>query len=501
MKINERAGQGAARRRWPVLEPPHPRSNQRHRPNLLRRRAWHILEAPTAEQPAVESEEAIGPKPPDDATVNFVLDLTLRIGEVQMSSGAGASDVTATILALTSALGLPHCEVDVIFTSITVTCHRGTDLAPVTALRVVRTRSLDYTRLTETEALVRQIVRGNTGAEEAVTELDRITSAPHPYARWTATAAWGGLAGFITLLLGGGLDIALVAVVISAAIDRIGRLLNKVNLPFFFQQVVGGLIATLSAMIIVSSNILTTDRPTLVVAAAVTVLLSGLSTVSAVQDGITGYYVTASGRTMETALMSAGLIAGVVLALRIAVMLELPRTPLPDVPISTAQDLPIIVIGGAGAAACFALASYSKLRAMLVAAAAGAIGALVYGALILATLDAVSASAIAATLVGFCGGVMARRLKVTPLVVAVSGITPLLPGLSTYRGLYQLAVVPGGNISTLMTAVAVGLALAAGVVLGEYLAQPVRTGLGRLERRLSGPRLAGPMEPTERRLE
>ncbi|MFE0023636.1 threonine/serine exporter ThrE family protein [Amycolatopsis sp. NPDC059021] len=495
---------------WPILEPPRQRdgkqrsnrksANRTHRP-LLRRRAWHILEAPTAEQPAVDSDEAIGPALPDDATVNFVLDLALRIGEVQMASGAGASDVTATILALTSALGLPHCEVDVIFTSITVTCHRGTELEPVTALRVVRSRSLDYTRLTDVEILVRKIVRGHVGAEQAQAELRRITSAPHPYPRWVATLAWGGLAGFITLIIGGGIDIALVAVVISAAIDRIGRLLNRYSLPFFFQQVVGGLFATLSAMAIVNTKILTTDQPTLVVAAAVTVLLSGLSTVSAVQDAITGFNVTAAGRTMETALMTAGLITGVVLALRIAVMLEMPRTPLPEVVSSTPQHLPVIVVGGAGAAACFALASYSTIRAMFVAAAAGAIGAVVYGALMLTKFDAVSSSAIAATLVGFCGGVMARRLRVTPLVVAVSGITPLLPGLSTYRGLYQLGVEPGGNISTLMTAVAIGLALAAGVVLGEYLAQPVRTGLGRLERRLAGPRMAGPLEPAERRLE
>ncbi|GAA3556225.1 threonine/serine exporter family protein [Amycolatopsis ultiminotia] len=501
MKINERAGQGSARRRWPILESPHPRSSQRDRPNLLRRRAWHILEAPTAEQPAVETGETLGPKPPDDATVNFVLDLALRIGEVQMASGAGASDVTATILALTAALGLPHCEVDVIFTSITVTCHRGTDLAPVTALRVVRSRSLDYTRLTQAELLVRKIVRGHVGAEEAHTELDRITSAAHPYPRWIATVAWGGLAAFITLLLGGDLDIALVAFVISSLIDRIGRLLNRYHLPFFFQQVVGGLFATLTAMAVVSSDILTTNQPTLVVAAAVTVLLSGLSTVSAVQDAITGYNVTAAGRTTEVALMSAGLIAGVVIALRIERLAQLPLTPLPEAAGATVQHLPIVVIAGAGAAACFALASYSTMRAMLVAAAAGAIGALVYGGLMLAKFDQVSSSAIAATLVGFCGGVLSRRLRVTPLVVAVSGITPLLPGLSTYRGLYQLGVEPGGNISTLMTAVAVGLALAAGVVLGEYLAQPVRTGLGRLERKLAGPRMAGPMEPSERRLE
>jgi uncharacterized membrane protein YjjP (DUF1212 family) len=499
MKINERTNGGMANR-WPLLEPPAQRPRV-HRPNLLKRRPWHVLEAPTGEFPAVDVGEAMGPQLPDDATVNFVLDLSLRIGEVQMASGAGASDVTATIIAIAAALGLPHCEVDVIFTSITVTCHRGTDLAPVTALRVVRSRGLDYTRLTEAEKLVRKIVRGNIGAEQAQTELERITSAPHPYPRWVATLAWGGVAAFITILLGGGFDIALVAFVISGVIDRIGRYVNRYSLPFFFQQVIGGLVATLSAMAIVSSGLMTTDRPTLVVAAALTVLLSGLSTVSAVQDAITGYNVTAAGRTMETVLMSAGLIAGVVLALRIAVLLELPLTPLPEVTGSTPQDLPLVVLGGAGASACFALASYSKMRAMLVAAAAGTIGAAVYGALMLSKLDGVSSSAIAATLVGFCGGVLARRLGVTPLVVAVSGITPLLPGLSTYRGLYQIGVEPGGNISTLMTAVAIGLALAAGVVLGEWLAQPVRTGLGRLERRFAGPRMAGPLEPADRRLE
>ncbi|QWF81517.1 threonine/serine ThrE exporter family protein [Amycolatopsis sp. CA-230715] len=509
MKINQRAkGPANKRRAWRILEAPEEKpgadkspagrkSREKHRGHELRRRAWHILEAPTGEQPVVESDALHGPALPDDSTVNFVLDLALRIGEVQMSSGAGASDVTATIIAITNALGLPHCEVDVIFTSITVTCHRGTDMNPVSALRVVRSRSLDYSRLSDTELLVRQITRGNISAEEAYTELQRITRAEHPYPRWVATLAWGGLAFFITLLIGGTIDVALVALVISAVIDRIGRVLNRYALPFFFQQVVGGVVAMVSALAISSSGLITEDKRTLVVAAAITVLLSGLSTVSAVQDAITGYNVTAAGRTMETALMSAGLIAGVVLALKIAVKLGLPPTT-PEVPPYSPQLLPVTIIGGAGAAACFALASYSRLRATLVSCAAGAIGAAAYGLLILGDFEAVAASAGAATLVGFCGGVLARRLRVTPLVVAVSGITPLLPGLSTYRGLYNLAVDPSTNISTLMTAIAVGLALAAGVVLGEYLAQPVRTGLGRLERKLAGPRMAGPLDQGRR---
>jgi uncharacterized membrane protein YjjB (DUF3815 family) len=209
--------------------------------------------------------------------------------------------------------------------------------------------------------------------------------------------------------------------------------------------------------------------------------------------------VTAAGRTMETVLMSAGLISGVVFALKLASIIGLKQV-VPEAPAHTALGLPVVTVAGAGAAACFALASYSTMRSLLVASAAGAIGAAVYGGLVLASLDTISASAIAATLVGFCGGVLARRLKITPLVVAVSGITPLLPGLSTYRGLYELATQATG-IPTLMTAVATGLALAAGVVLGEYLAQPVRTRLGRLERKLSGPRMAGPLRPAKRPLE
>ncbi|MCP2251896.1 Uncharacterized membrane protein YjjP, DUF1212 family [Prauserella aidingensis] len=504
MKLKPRARTAGHRRHaWQILEAPaedrrHESDNnrgsrhQRGR-NNLRQRAWQILEAPTGEHPAVEPDAAIGPQLPDEPTVHMVLDLVVRIGEVQMASGAGASDVTATILSLTRALGLPHCEVEVIFTSITVSCHRGSELSPVTALRVVRSRSLDYTRLSDTERLVQKLLRNKLSAEEAYAELHRVTGAGHPYPRWVSTLAWGGMAGFIALLLGGDIWTALVAFVISSVTDRVGRMLNRVSMPFFFQQITGGALASAAAIGVVNLDVMPLEKPTLVVAAALTVLLSGLSTVSAVQDAITGYYVTAAGRSLEVALMSAGLITGVAGGMQFAEYLGAASTPVPTVPPLHVLNLPIVILAGTGAAACFALASYASLRPLFVAACAGAVGACAYGTLMVFAAGPIVASAIAATLVGLGGGVMARRLKVTPLVVAVSGITPLLPGFATYRGLSELADF--GNLTPLMGAVAIGIALAAGVVFGEFLAQPVRTGLGRLERRLAGPRMAGPIDP------
>lgn len=80
--------------------------------------------------------------------------------------------------------------------------------------------------------------------------------------------------------------------------------------------------------------------------------------------------------------------------------------------------------------------------------------------------------------------------------MAVSGIAPLLPGLTTYRALFTLVVKeePGLGVGQLLLALGIGGSLAAGVALGEFLARPVTMGLP-LERRLAGPRLLGPSDP------
>jgi uncharacterized membrane protein YjjP (DUF1212 family) len=295
-----------------------------------------------------------GPSVPDDSMVHFVLDLAVRIGEVQMSVGAGAADATATIIAVANAYGLPHCEVDVIFTSITVTCQRGVDQPPVTSLRVVRSRSLDYTRLALVERLVRDITHGRVAVRDARAELNRITTASHPYPRWVATLAYAGMAAAIALLIGGDATVAACAALTTALVDRVGRLLNRRALPFFFQQVVGGVLATGAALALLATGVLGESRPTVVVAAAITVLLSGLSVVSVVQDAITGYNVTAAGRTMEVSLMTAGLIAGVVLALNAAVELGMPAQGLGDPLAPSVLRLPLQTVAGGAAAGLFA---------------------------------------------------------------------------------------------------------------------------------------------------
>ena len=422
-----------------------------------------------------------------EAAITEVLDLALRVGEVLLSSGAAAADVTGDMQSITLAYGLPRCEVDITFTAISVSANRGLSSPPVNTMRVVNYRSLDYTRLAEVDRVVRRVQRGELTARQAHRELDRLTTAAHPYPRWVATLAWSGMAASIALLVGGGWLVCAVALLSAAVIDRTKRLLNRTGLPFFFQQVIGGFIATLPAALLFAAQaqLDLSLRPSQVAAAGVIVLLSGLSLVGSMQDAITGAMVTASARFLEVIIQTAGIIVGVGLALKLAsgVGIALPALDASNLDLS---GLPVRVLSAAGASAFFALASYAERRALLFAAAAGAAGFAVFGLLQQIAGGTLMASAAAATCVGFAGAMLSRRYRIPPLVIAVSGITPLLPGMAVYRGLFAMTNSdPVTGLSEMSAALGIGAALAAGVVLGEWLA---RASSSALSHRLPRPR-------------
>ena len=448
---------------------PHPRRPHPQRPSAPRHKD------PSTAQFAAPAQYPTDPFPTfgGEAAITEVLDLALRIGEVLLSSGAATADVISDMLRVTSAFGLPRCEVDITFTAISISAHRGLSSPPVNTMRVVNYRSLDYTRLAKIDRVVRRVQQGGLTARQAHGELDQLTTAPHPYPRWVATLAWSSMAASIALLVGGSWLVCTVAFLSAAVIDRTKRLLNRTGLPSFFQQVIGGFIATLPAALLfaVQDQLNLTFRPSQVAAAGVIVLLSGLSLVGSMQDAITGAMVTASARFLEVFVLTAGIIVGVGLALKFASGLGV-TLPALDASNFDLSGLPVRVLAAAGTGAFFALASYAERRALLFAAAAGAAGFAVFGLLQQIAGGTLMASAAAATCVGFAGAVLSRRYRIPPLVIAVSGITPLLPGMAVYRGLFAMTNSdPVTGLAEMSAALGIGAALAAGVVLGEWMAR------------------------------
>ena len=427
--------------------------------------------------PTAQLLRPVGPDLLSDEWVLQVLDFCMQVGEVLLSSGEAAADTSATMRRLAEACGLATVDVDITFTSITMCCHRGRTAAPVTSMRLVRYRTTDLTRVALVTRIVEQVVHRRMDLQAAAAALVEAVGAPHPYPRWVATAGWAGLAAAVALLLGGPPVIWLTAFVVTALIDRVGRLLGRCGMAPFFLQLAGGMAATGSTVGLLAVGVLPPGtEPSLVIAASITVLLSGLSVMGAVQDAISGHVVTSAGRAAEIALLSAGLLAGVILGLKMGAEFGVTLDPAEPVAADVTQ-FGISTSAAAAAAAMFGLACYAPLRSLTAAALAGGIGWAAYGALTsFAHFGPVVAAGLAAVVIGLASELFGRGTGIYRHVIILSGIIPLLPGLTAYRGFYQLAsanaqdVVEG--LVTITLALAIGLALAAGVTLGQFIARP-----------------------------
>ena len=418
------------------------------------------------------------------------LDLCLRIGEVLLSSGAGAADVTATMLSLAHAVGLRNADVDVTFTALSMSYQVSFEEPALIQVRNVRHRDIDYEDLTLVNELIHDVISGETDRDGARQRLAQIVSSGHRLPRWAVTVGQGVTGLGVGLLLGGDLIVVSIAFIAAAGINVLQRAMSRRRLPSFYQQVAGGLLATLFAVGTAATH-LDVD-PSMVVTASIIMLLAGIGFMGAIQDALTGFYITAGARLLEALLATAGIIAGVSGGLTVGKMLgvELHRL---DPGAAGFQALPVVTFGAGLCAAAFAFACYAPLRSLLPIAAIAALGEAIWYLLYVQDAGPAWASACAAVMIGVASYAVAGRVRVPPLVVVVPAIVPLLPGLSIYRGLSLMSAGEGSGVIALVTAAAVAIAIASGVILGEYIAQPLKREVRRLEDRLSGPRLVGPI--------
>jgi uncharacterized membrane protein YjjB (DUF3815 family) len=214
------------------------------------------------------------------------------------------------------------------------------------------------------------------------------------------------------------------------------------------------------------------------------VLLAGLSLVGAAEDAISGFPVTAAARAFEVVTLTAGIVVGIAGVLDLAQRARLSLDVVPASPSSA--PFAVGLAASAGIAGFWALASHARPRAIGLAAMAGALAWTTFWAASGLGSGPAVASGIAAVAIGFCGELLTERLRIPPMLVAVCGIVPLLPGLAIYQGLFAIVVEADiqGGLAALVGAAAVGLALAAGVTLGEYLGRPVRGGRDRYDQRV-----------------
>jgi uncharacterized membrane protein YjjB (DUF3815 family) len=272
-------------------------------------------------------------------------------------------------------------------------------------------------------------------------------------------------------------------------VDQMQRQMGRRRLPAFYQQVAGGLLATLIAVGVAATP--AEVSPSLVISTSIIMLLAGVNFLGAIQDALTGFPVTAGARILEAFLATAGVVAGVSGGLQVADGLGIDLGRVNPGAYSIA-DIPVMVVGGAVAAAAYAFAAYAPTRALAPIGLVAAVAIALYAVALQHGVGIAWSSAVAALLLGLVSYPVAARTRIPTLVVVAAGITPFLPGLSIYRGLTLLATDSSKALLAMVTAAAIAIALSSGAILGEYVAQPIRREAHRLESKLAGPRLVGP---------
>lgn len=415
------------------------------------------------------------------------LDLALRIGEVLLSSGAGAADVTATMLDVARACDVRHVSADVTFVDLTLRHQPSWDEPAALQVRRVNRRPVNYADLIAVDETVTDLVAGTISRREARDRVARIVSTGHQRRRWAVTLGWGAMGIGIALTLGGSPLVCLLAFVAACGVDGTQLLLPPHRIPAFYQQAAGGFVAT---MVAISASATDLElNPSRVITTGIVMLLAGAGIMGATQDALTGFPLTAGARFIDAFLNTAGIIAGVGAGLTAGELMGVGLTKFTAGAVGLAAA-GVTVAGAALAGAAFAYASYAPLRDLVAVGLVAALGQGVLLAVDASDIWRTWGAAAAAITIGAVCHLVASRFRVPPLVVVVPAIVPLLPGLDIYRGLALLAEGKDGVLQ-LASALVTALALAAGVILGQYIARPLKREAHRLEHRLSGPRMVG----------
>ncbi len=222
------------------------------------------------------------------------------------------------------------------------------------------------------------------------------------------------------MLVGGGLTVFVAAMLGSMLGDRLAWLCAGRGLPEFYQFAVAAMPP--AAMGIALTLVHVDVKASAVITGGLFALLPGRALVAGVQDGLTGFYITAAARLLEVMYFFVSIVAGVLVVLYFGVQLGAELNP--DAQLGTGDE-PLVQIGASMLLSlAFAILLQQERSTVLAVTLNGGVAWSVYGAMHIAgDISPVASTAAAAGLVGLFGQLMSRYrfASALPYTTAPSG--------------------------------------------------------------------------------
>ena len=232
-------------------------------------------------------------------------------GRLIMENGGETCRVEETVLRMGHAFGFREVECFAVPSGLFVS-YRKSDGTIETAVKRIRRKGIDLTRIDEVNAISRHLEQEKMSCQEVLSQLKAVERRPSRLSPLQmAGAAAMSTAGW-SLMFGGGAWDTVTAFFVGLLIEWVTLLMDKLHMQTLVATLAGGFLAAFLPMAV---NRLT---GTLVVEAAVAgalmPMLPGLAMTNAVQDTMRGDMVSgissAVSAAMSAVLLAVGALAG-----------------------------------------------------------------------------------------------------------------------------------------------------------------------------------------------
>lgn len=436
-----------------------------------------------------------------------VLNFALRLAETMFRCGADAADVDAAVVAVCGTYGIHDVEVDIGYQSIRINyvsefdeaASRGDYLVATGAgaekfshnlVRVVRSSAENYASLEAVYRLIHRITGGQLSRTRAERELAGITGAKKPYSP-AVLLLWNLImAVAFTLGVGGSWRAALTSFFVFIAVNFSLVWAAKFALPGFFTMALGSGVVTFCALLVSSTDSWFFQQGFVVsaphiVAAGLMMLLPTFRLVSAMQDALHGFPLTAAGKFVVTGANFTGIIAGIGTALTLINLFDYAAF---DADRAVFNPPPLwINISGMAVGSVMIAAAWQGRGANLFLSLLASLGgqSAYYGLSALTGMEPGRVNVLVGALtVGALGALFGHRLYTPAAIYYIPGMMFMLPGLTIFRSAY--ALLSGDDAVEGMHGIANAgitvLMLATGIVFGTYLVDYLFSRWGRSQK-------------------
>lgn len=246
-----------------------------------------------------------------------VLETAVDAGKIILESGGETYRVEETILRICRAFGLGGADCFVTPTGIIASAKDETG-RDVTLVRSILSRTTNLDKISRVNDLSRHLSQKEASLESAREELAKIASAKGYGPAVTLAASAVGAAIF-TLMFGGEIRDAAVALVCGFLIRVLVLMQKPTGVNDFFVNVTGGAVAALVA--VAAHKLGIAPHLNVVVIGSIMLLVPGLAILNAIRDTIAGDLLAGVSRAAEAALVAAAIAVGAGLVMLFGVKL------------------------------------------------------------------------------------------------------------------------------------------------------------------------------------